>query len=475
MLRAFSLEENLVANSSSVGEAGTIRSISMRMWTARLGAFLKYGAASQKALVCEGEAGCGKSEITVQACRDLGLEPVICPGLGGQQMEEFLALTRLEKDDDGNGKVLQGVLEKIIPAWSLVEAGNHILEVDGKKKVVIPWLIDEIFTGNMGQANQLRAALTFRQIGSVELPMGVYKGMPVGVYIIGTTNPEDTAYSSRRSMDSAVMERISVFRVYMEFEHHQRYLAKLERDGLYPAVCRMFLRMDEQRDLWGQASPRFWTQGFGQSWMELSSDSSISPADKMTLFRSELSDQFQKLELRKTQRGQNSTKSSSNVPDAILARFQTFTIHGDDPDYYPISTNAILQGAGDSKEEKTQVTRISKWVEEGQAGFVGVSMQDLAAEIKQMGAVSDKQAAHIANLLNAAGSGFATSLLMEISVDGGKSTGRVFSTASNQIFEQLKGMPIMDRVTESLNQNMKFKKNLTEDRSKGKRVKQAGE
>lgn len=459
---------------TEVTAAGSARKISMELWSQRLKAFLRYGEPSQKALVCEGEAGCGKSEITKQVCDELGLPPIICPGLGGQQVEEFLALTRLAKDKKGNVKVEQGVLENIIPAWSYVKAGKHVLEVDGKKKVVLPWIIDEVFTGNMGQANQLRAALTFRKIGSVELPAGEYNGMPVGVYIIGTTNPEDVAYSSRRSVDSAVMERISVFRVYMEFEYHQRYLVKLVREGKYPEICRMFLRMDENRDLWNAASPRFWTQGFGQSWMELHSEKSLREEQRMTLFGAELWNQFQVLELRKLQRGKRE-KTTTTVPETILARFKNFILHGDDPDYYPLSAIAVLDGAGDSREERAQLARIERWRNSEQAGFIGISMQDLAEEIKRMDVLTDKQVAHIANVLNSSGSGFAAQFLLEISVDGGVHKTRVFSPTSNRIYQALESKDVMDRVRDALLKNGQFREELVSERRAGKQIKQAGE
>lgn len=468
------MSANKLVNESAVSEAGMINQITMDHWVSRVHSFLKYGVPSQKALVCEGEAGCGKSEITVQACRDLGLEPVVCPGLGSQQMEEFLALTRLEIDPKTQaGKVIQGVLENIVPTMSLAAAGKHVIDVGGQKKIVIPWIIDEIFTGNMGQANQLRSALTFRQIGSVELPKGKHNGMEVGVYIIGTTNPEDVIYSSRKSVDAAVMDRITTYRVHMDFEHHQRYLAKLADTGRYPEVCRLFLRMEEQQSLWRMASPRFWTQSFGQSWMELYADRTLDDSLRMALFRAELEDHFQKLALNNKSRGIK--KEIPLTASALIARFQNFIEHGDDPHYYPISANAILNGADDAKCSKNHNYLFDYWNKNNQHNFIGVTMHDLTNVVSHMDSITTQQAAHISALLNKSGVGHATQFCSTVFQRRGKSTyGRATSNVYEVLLDALGGTDVFVGVSKAMETHDAMVRSVVEQKKKQKLVKQGG-
>ena len=457
---------------TEISEAGKIDRITMSHWISRVHSFLRYGVPSQKALVCEGEAGCGKSEITVQACKDIGLAPVICPGLGSQQMEEFLALTRLDVDANGRGIVRQGVLDNIIPTMKLAEEGKHVLDVGGKKKIVIPWIIDEIFTGNMGQANQLRSALTFRQIGSVELPKGTYNGMDLGVYILGTTNPEDVIYSSRKSVDAAVMDRITTYRVYMEFEHHQLFLAKLANEGKYPEVCRMFLRMDEQKELWRMASPRFWTQSFGQSWMEIDSDKSIDDSLRMVLFRSELEDHFQKLALNNKSRGLGK-KTLPMTAEALIGRFQNFIEHGDDPHYYPISANAVLNGADDPKKRKHNNYLFKYWNEQRQHNFIGVTIQDLMNVVSNMERMDKTQANHISELLNMSGVGLATQFCSAVFKKQGKSQfGETASTVFETLTAALDGTEVYEGVAKAMAKHDLMVREMVEQRKKSKLVKQ---
>lgn len=467
------MSANNLTGDSEISEAGKINRITMDQWVSRVHSFLKYGTPSQKALVCEGEAGCGKSEITVQACRDIELEPIICPGIGSQQMEEFLALTRLDVDEKGRGIVRQGVLENIIPTMKLAEAGKHVIDVNGVKKVVIPWLIDEIFTGNLGQANQLRSALTFRQIGSVELPKGTYKGMDVGVYIIGTTNPEDVIYSSRKSMDAAVMDRITTLRVYMEFEHHQRYLAKLANDGKYPEVCRLFLRMEEQRDLWRMASPRFWTQSFGQSWHEIASSKEMDDSLKMILFRAELEDHFQKIALNNKSRGMN--KELPMTAEALIARFQNFIEHGDDHHYYPISVNAVLNGADDAKTVKNHMYLFDYWNKNRQHNFIGVTIQDMMNIVADRDTLSKQQAAHISNLLNKSGVGLATQFCSAIFKKKQRGYGKESSDTFEVLMSALEGTDVFVGVAKAMEKHDQMIRDMADQKKKQKLVKQGGD
>lgn len=382
-------------------QEGKIRPVSMEDWAARIKARLLYGIPNQRALVCEGEAGCGKSEITAQICTELGLPPVICPGLGAQQMEEFLAMVKVVDAGNGSAKILQAVHDNLIPTQDLVDSGKYTIKVNGKPRTVVPWIVDEFFTGNMGQMNQLRGFLTFRQSGSVKIPRETI--------IIGTTNPEDVAYSSRRAADAAIMERVEVIRVKMSFKQHQEYLSKEERNGRYPSVCRLFLRMEEQQDMWNLASPRFWHQGFGLGWMELSMCEDMPQDQKIRLFEQNLMDAFQQITLKNKQR-----RSKEKLPmtaQALIGRFQNFIKHGDDPHYYPISCNKILEAGQDTKLAAEHRELFKHWKSNGAQNYIGVTVQDMATGLCTVDELHDKQAKHIVSLLNYSGVGLSSQFI----------------------------------------------------------------
>lgn len=442
-----------VAENDNLGMTdGHIRPVSMEDWIARVKARLKYGIPNQRALVCEGEAGCGKSEITAQVCREMGLNPIICPGLGAQQMEEFLAMVKVVENNEGAAKILQAVHENLLPTQKLVESGTYTFEVNGKKRTIIPWIVDEIFTGNMGQMNQLRGFLTFRQSGSVRIPNETI--------IIGTTNPEDVTYSSRKSVDGAVMERVEVVRVYMDFAHHQTYLQKEEKSGRYPAVCRLFLRMPEQQDLWKMASPRFWHQGFGLGWMELDAEKSMPDDQRIRLFEQNLMDAFQQISLKNKQR-----RKKEKLPmtaQALIGRFQNFIKHGDDPHYYPISGNKVLEGGEDKEVAKSNLRLFNYWSEHSMQNFIGVTVQDMTTMLCSVDDLTKEQAKHIANLLSLCGSGLGIQLFREFW------SKKAETPVSEVLYDALQGTKLIEEVAAAMAQNDKMSRKLREEKKKAK-------
>jgi hypothetical protein len=436
---------------------GRIRPINMEAMIKRIKARIRHGNINvdQKALVFEGEAGCGKTSIVLQTLEDeLNLKPFkVC--LGAQQVEELLAAgIKVGEDENGNPKIIQAVHENLIPRPHHVTSGDWTFEVNGKERTVIPWVFDEIFTGNMAQMNQLRAALTLNQIGSIDVPKEAC--------IIGTTNPEDVVYSSRKSVDGAVMDRCEIVRVYMTFEHHQRYLAKQEAKGEFPAVCRLFLRMDENRDIWGKASPRFWHQGFGLVWQELSGELDYEDPDLMLLFSQALSGHFQEIAKRNKQR--RSKEKLSMTADALIARFMNFIEHGDDPHYYPISGNAVLKGGEEKKIGKSQLDLFDWWHKNNGQSFIGVTVQDMSTVICQEDDITTKQANHISDLLGKSGSGLSVQFFREL-----------YNTKRNtpvyeKIYGALKGTKAFTDIAEAMQQNDRMVKELKENRIRQKQM-----
>ena len=446
----------MASKEEAVSAAGQAEKITMDDWRKRVGAFLKYGQPSQKALVCEGEAGCGKSEITRQVCQEIvGAPPVIVPGLGAQQQEELLAAVKLVEDKDGNAKLLQGVIDTLIPTEALAKDPRY--QVNGR--TCIPWIIDEIWTGNMAQMNQVRAALTFRQIGGVQLPNGVF--------IIGTTNPEDVVYSSRKAVDGAVMDRVETFSVYMTFDEHQRYLATQEQEGKYPETCRMFLRMEENKDMWKMASSRFWHIQFGQTWQELDMDPDIDTSLKMKLFTASIADHFQGLAKKHTQRRDGSKLSLT--ADTLVARFQNYIKHGDDPKWYPVSANRILNAADDKKKAKEQLALFDYWNDEDQQGFVGVTVQDLTSTLTEVDELTNDQVKHISGLLERSGSALVTDLCQKVF----KANDSVYE----QLEEGLSDTSVFEKVRHAINEHdgMVTELRSEQKRRRGNKKKKAGD
>ena len=442
---------------SSAGQEGVI---TMSEWKKRVGAFLKYGNPSQKAIICEGEAGCGKSEITVQACREVlgGAGPVVIPGLGAQQQEELLSAVKLVQDENGDAKLLQGVIDTLIPTERLAKDPKY--QVNGR--VCIPWIIDEIWTGNMAQMNQVRAALTFRQIGGVQLPNGVF--------ILGTTNPEDVIYSSRRSVDSAVMDRVETFRVIMTFEEHQEFLAREETAGRYPEVCRMFLRNETLSEgIWERASARFWHIQFGQTWMELDMDPDIDDDLKMRLFQTSIADHFQGLAKKYKARG-----GKDKLPltaDALVARFQNYIRHGDDPLWNPISSSQLLK-ISKNMDKKTQteevkelVRRIDFWKKNEQHGFIGVSVNDLLTGLNIVEDIDEVQVGAICTVLEHAGANLAVDLCSNLA--------KTKEHISHQILDVLRKGPLRDTIKETIKQHYAVRDNIRDMRRKAAKSKKA--
>lgn len=215
--------------------------IHMELWQRRVQSFLKHGTPGQKMLVCCGAPGIGKTKMTIAACEAIGCLPVVCPGLGAQQPEDFLPIARLSE----GGRLMVASMPGLMP---VVEQRS--------KNMVIPWIIDECFSGDAMQDNQLRAALTERRIGSTTLPENVM--------MIGTTNPFTGDYSLVHKPDAALLDRIELINVYMPRLDHCNYLTSVGK----PVECVRFLgNLDHA--VWASRSPRFWDERFCGTWAEL--------------------------------------------------------------------------------------------------------------------------------------------------------------------------------------------------------------
>ena len=374
----------------SVGAEGQVESVSMDMLVARMRARLLYGDRSQLMMVAEGEAGCGKSEIMVNALTEIvGAPPVNMPGFGAQQVEDILPVPHPVTDPKtGEVRLEQLVSEMLLPTEQMAKDPKY----NKHGRPIIPLFIDEVFTGNLGQQNQLRALLTFGRVGSAKIPDCVY--------FFGTTNPEDAIYSTRKSVDAAVMDRIEIVPVHMEWKEHNRYLSSLENEGRYPEVCRLFLCMEENRDIWKLASPRFWHIKFGNSWHELSQDKSLNDRDKHILFKNILAGHFAQLAKNSVMR--RDKKADKLNADALISRFHNFIKHGDDPRWYPISGNRILSQADDKKATEDHLKLFEYWNKENKNNFIGVTIQDLQMTLSEAEEeLTDDQVKHVSKVLEA--------------------------------------------------------------------------
>lgn len=413
------------------------RPISMSTMVKRVKARVRYGDVEQdqKALVFEGEAGCGKTSILKQTFAEMGLQP-ICVTLGAQQVEELLAAgVKVVEDEDGNPKLLQAVHENVVPTQKHVDSGEYTFKVGKETRTRIPWFFDEIFTGNIAQMNQLRAALTLNQIGSVPVPKEAF--------IVGTTNPENIVYSSRKSVDAAIMDRCEIVRVELKFAEHQAYLSRLERAGQYPSVCRLFFRMEGNQDLWKLASPRFWHQGFGNVWHELSKAveaGDMEDDERVTLFRHAIEAHWDEIDKREKMRRKGKA-SKKLTPETLLSRFLRYVENGDDPKFYPISANTVLSAPADGADaKKKNLELFAHWNEHEGHSFIGVTIQDLGLVVEDIGpeTITTQQLKHIVELLNLSSPSVAVQFIRRFYT---KATNKEFA---NRVVSEAKGTRIYD-------------------------------
>jgi hypothetical protein len=146
--------------------------------------------------------------------------------------------------------------------------------------------------------------------------------------------------------------------------------------------------------------------------MELSSDPDIDDSLRMKLFQASIADHFQGL-AKKYKLRHNNNKLPLTA-DALVARFQQYIKHGDDPRWYPISANRILNTSDNKDAREEQLDLFKFWNEEEQQGFIGVTIHDLTNTLKGVEELDDAQAKHVADLLNMSGTGLATDLCQQL-------------------------------------------------------------
>jgi hypothetical protein len=148
------------------------------------------------------------------------------------------------------------------------------------------------------------------------------------------------------------------------------------------------------------------------------------------------------------------------TPAALLARFASFIEHGDDPRYYPISGNRIL--AADKKEQEQHLKLFEHWRENAGQAFIGVTIQDTGAIIKNNKKLTESQAAYVAKLLEYAGSGLAVQMFSDV-YKALKST-----ESADILYDSLKGTKVFKDIEKAMQQHDKMVRTLREQKKKTK-------
>lgn len=208
------------------------------------------------------------------------------------------------------------------------------------------------------------------------------------------------------------------------------------------------------------------------SQFKFSNDPQENESTKMVLFRSELEDHFQKLALNNKSR--NIKKELPLTPEALIARFQNFIEHGDDPHYYPISANVVLNGADDPKVTKHHNYLFDYWKKNGQHNFIGVTIQDLMNVVADMTKITDRQAQHISDLLNKSGIGLATQFCGTVFKKRKNTFGEEKSNVFEVLTQALSKTDVYDGVAKAMTKHDLMAREMAEQRKKDKLIKQGG-
>ena len=182
--------------------------------------------------------------------------------------------------------------------------------------------VNEFCTADNKQESQLRSLISERRIGD---NLGAD-----GWRLVGDTNPLDSKYQTVNKMDESVEARIHPFCVRPSYEETLEYWRV---SGVLPGRGYGFLRMN--KSLWDMADNRKWTTTFDRVAC-IEANIPHETANKLCIRLLEL-----------------------HVGTAVGQAYLNYTIHGDDPNYYPLTANEYLEAS--EEEHHTHLARITTW------------------------------------------------------------------------------------------------------------------
>ena len=341
----------------------------------------KHGIA--KVLCLIGSQGIGKSTFIREFAADNGLD-FTCLYMGSVALEDNLPIPTPSKDEKEGHFIWQ----------AHPDFPSHTPH--SKKKLGI-CLVTDAATADVKQINQLRALISDRRLG--------YMQIADGWIIVLDENPETSEFTSVNRRCASVDSRIVFLPVEADYENWMRYASK---EKLMPRDLYAFLRV--YRKYWKDADPRRWA-GVGN-----------------TLLRHE----DQKLD-----KDLSWKYLRSAVGDVITTHFKTFVTQGSDPMFFPILGEEWMQA--DEKEHKEHVKRIKHWVKEaGDAAMplLGATFTDILAYVDRNKFLDEQASTNLVDLFEHIKNDQISVILQNV-------------TASMQakMFRKLTGTPIGERLT----------------------------
>ena len=186
----------------------------------------------------------------------------------------------------------------------------------------IVW-VNEFCTADNKQESQLRSLITERRIGD--------NLVADGWLFIGDTNPLDPRYQTVNQLDESIESRCYAFCVKPEYEATMAYWRESQ---VMPARGYGFLRMN--KSLWGMADNRRWTTVFDLVGCIEASGLPERESNAICIRLLEL-----------------------HIGSSIGQAYLNYTIHGDDPKFYPITANEYM--AADAQGHDRHLTLITEW------------------------------------------------------------------------------------------------------------------
>lgn len=208
----------------------------------------------------------------------------------------------------------------------------------------IVW-VNEFCTADNKQESQLRSLITERRIGD--------NLVADGWLLIGDTNPMDARYQTVNQLDESIESRCYAFCVKPSYEATMAYWR--ESRVLSPRAYG-FMRMN--KSLYEMADNRRWTTVFDQLACIEAAGLNEREANALCIRLLEL-----------------------HIGQAVGQSYLKYTVHGDNPVFYPINARDYMEAEGDAHAE--HVERLQAWTKnEDSASLIKHTLFDLVDWVK---------------------------------------------------------------------------------------------
>jgi hypothetical protein len=292
-----------------------------------------------KAFMVEGPAGIGKSRMMRQ----------VANRAGARLVAHHHGAT-VEEDNHGLPYVKNGVATNA-PAAHLAPA----LQMDGEDPdELVMLLFEEACSGSSsGHQNFFRMVID-RQYQQTPLKKHCH--------VVGTTNPETADYSTVRSLDRSLAARLILIHLKPTADEKLGYWSKRMDEYLYKFLLLHHLNAGSLDYVEALDS---------RSWFNLAH--TIAKARAAHLPVSILTKLV-----------------AAHAGSEIGRSFGEYTVHGDNPEKYPIGHKDIIKA--ETAELNELMARVGRWVASGEMPLIGATKWDLVAWIRDQTSDSSKLA-----------------------------------------------------------------------------------